>query len=183
MTKAVITAHHGDPISKVRGLVRQHGVHHIPVVNGDQLVGIVSWTDILRVSFGDAFNTDERTVDATLASLNLQRGMLHTAAELGSKLFRRTPLMPILGNHDREITSRGPKPPAHAVYDIEAKAYRDFFALPDVEWRWRFDIPDFSLRLLALDAAYGGAESHLRRHAARARSPPGSCSARRPRSL
>jgi CBS domain-containing protein len=38
----------------------------MPVVNGDQLVGIVSYSDVLRVSFGDAFNTDERTVDATL---------------------------------------------------------------------------------------------------------------------
>ena len=37
---------------------------------GKQLVGIVSWTDILRVSFGDAFHTDERTVDATLASVS-----------------------------------------------------------------------------------------------------------------
>ncbi|WP_395744549.1 CBS domain-containing protein [Prosthecobacter sp.] len=66
MSRQVITAHHGDPISKVRGLMREHGVHHIPVVNGDQLIGIVSWSDILRVSFGDAFHTDERTVDATL---------------------------------------------------------------------------------------------------------------------
>ena len=66
MTRNVITVHHGDPISKVRALVREHGVHHIPVVNGDQIVGIITWSDILRVSFGDAFNTDERTVDATL---------------------------------------------------------------------------------------------------------------------
>ena len=66
MSRNVITVHHGDPISKVRALVREHGVHHIPVVNGDQLVGIISWSDILRVSFGDAFHTDERTVDATL---------------------------------------------------------------------------------------------------------------------
>ncbi len=66
MTRNVITVHHGDPISKVRALVREHGVHHIPVVNGDQIVGIIAWSDILRVSFGDAFNTDERTVDATL---------------------------------------------------------------------------------------------------------------------
>jgi CBS-domain-containing membrane protein len=35
-------------------------------VNGDQIVGIIAWSDILRVSFGDAFNTDERAVDATL---------------------------------------------------------------------------------------------------------------------
>jgi hypothetical protein len=66
-------------------------------------------------------------------------------------LFRSTPLMPILGNHDREISPRGPKPPAHAVYDIEAKAYREFFALPGDEWKWHFDLPGFDLRLIALD--------------------------------
>ena len=69
-------------------------------------------------------------------------------------LFRSTPFMPILGNHDREITSRGPKPPAHPVYDVEATAYRAFFALPGDEWKWRFDLPDFSLRFLALDASH-----------------------------
>lgn len=66
MTRHVISVHHGDPISKVRSLVREHGVHHIPVVDGDQLVGIITWSDILRISFGDAFGTDEREVDATL---------------------------------------------------------------------------------------------------------------------
>ena len=69
-------------------------------------------------------------------------------------LFRSVPFMPILGNHDREITPRGPKPPEHAVYDVEARAYREFFALPDDEWKWRFDLPDFGLRFLALDASH-----------------------------
>lgn len=67
------------------------------------------------------------------------------------ELFRSTPFLPILGNHDREITSRGPKPPAHAVYDVEATAYCEFFALPGDEWKWHFDIPEFDLRLIALD--------------------------------
>jgi CBS domain-containing protein len=66
MSTNVVTVHHGDPVSRVRRVVKERGVHHIPVVNGDQLIGIVSFSDILRVSFGDAFNTDERTVDATL---------------------------------------------------------------------------------------------------------------------
>jgi hypothetical protein len=66
-------------------------------------------------------------------------------------LFRSTPFLPILGNHDREVTSRGPKPPAHAVYDVEARAYREFFALPGDEWKWHFDLPLFDLRLIALD--------------------------------
>lgn len=66
-------------------------------------------------------------------------------------LFQSTPFMPILGNHDREVTSRGPKPPEHAVYDISAAAYREFFALPGDEWKWHFDIPGFDVRFLALD--------------------------------
>ena len=66
-------------------------------------------------------------------------------------LFRSTPFLPILGNHDRELTGRGPKPPADSVYDVEARAYRDFFALPGDEWKWHFDVPLFDLRLIALD--------------------------------
>ncbi|MGC4005648.1 MAG: hypothetical protein QM811_22020 [Pirellulales bacterium] len=66
-------------------------------------------------------------------------------------LFRTTPFMPILGNHDREIRPRGDKPPAEPVYDVEATAFRKFFVLPDDEWKWRFDVPKFGLRFLALD--------------------------------
>ena len=67
------------------------------------------------------------------------------------ELFRNTPIMPVLGNHDREIRSRGPKPPPEAVYDVEATAYREFFALPGDEWRWVFTFPDFNARFIALD--------------------------------
>ncbi|MEQ1850474.1 MAG: CBS domain-containing protein [Chthoniobacteraceae bacterium] len=66
MTTKLVTVHHGEPVSKVRQLIREHGIHHVPVVNGHKLVGIVSNSDVLRVSFGDAFKTDERAVDATL---------------------------------------------------------------------------------------------------------------------
>ncbi len=66
MSTNLVTVHHGDPVSKVRQLAAERGVHHIPVVNGDSLVGIISWSDILRVSFGDAFDADQRAVDATL---------------------------------------------------------------------------------------------------------------------
>lgn len=67
------------------------------------------------------------------------------------QLFRSTPFMPVLGNHDREAHPRGQQPPAHAVYDVEATAFRRVFALPDEEWKWHFDLPDFDLRLIALD--------------------------------
>lgn len=67
------------------------------------------------------------------------------------ELFRSTPFMPVLGNHDREIRPRGPKPPPEAVYDVEAMAYREFFALPGDEWKWTFAFPGFDTRFIALD--------------------------------
>lgn len=66
-------------------------------------------------------------------------------------LFRSTPFMPVLGNHDREIRPRGPKPPAEPVYDVEATAFRKFFPLPDLGWAWRFDVPSVGARFVALD--------------------------------
>ena len=66
MTPSPVTVHHGDPISKVRQLFLEHGVHHLPVVNGEQLVGLVTWTDLMRLSFGDAFGQDQTAVDAAL---------------------------------------------------------------------------------------------------------------------
>ncbi|MFN0125810.1 MAG: CBS domain-containing protein [Verrucomicrobiales bacterium] len=60
------SVHQGEPLSKVRKLMQETGIHHVPVVKGQDLIGLISWSDILRLSFGDAFQTDERAVDATL---------------------------------------------------------------------------------------------------------------------
>jgi hypothetical protein len=68
-----------------------------------------------------------------------------------SELFRSTPFMPVLGNHDREIRPRGDRPPLEPVYDVEATAFRQFFELPDDEWKWHFDVPEFGVRFVALD--------------------------------
>lgn len=66
-------------------------------------------------------------------------------------LFQTTPFMPVLGNHDRELRPRGPKPPPDPVYDVGASAFRKFFALPGDEWKWTFDIPAFGARFVAVD--------------------------------
>lgn len=70
MTSQPVTVHHGDPVSKVRQLFHEHKFHHLPVVNGDQLIGMISWTDLMRVTFDEkTFAQDSRAVDATLDHL------------------------------------------------------------------------------------------------------------------
>jgi len=70
------------------------------------------------------------------------------------ELFSSTPWMPLLGNHDRELRARGPKPPPEPVYDVEATAFRAFFALPGDQWKWSFDVPEFGVRFVALDFSH-----------------------------
>lgn len=66
MTKELITVHDGDPVSKLRQIFERDSIHHIPVVSGERLVGIVSWNDFMRVSFGEYGNQDAKGLDAIL---------------------------------------------------------------------------------------------------------------------
>ncbi len=67
------------------------------------------------------------------------------------ELFGTTIFMPVLGNHDKEARPRGSAPPKEPVYDVNATAFRQFFELPDDEWKWHFDVPGFDVRFVALD--------------------------------
>lgn len=81
-------------------------------------------------------------------------GAYRKMAEQGQGVLRSTIFMPILGNHDKEMTPRCKKrpPKENPVYDVEAKSYCKFFALPGETWVWQFALPDFGLRVFALDA-------------------------------
>jgi hypothetical protein len=67
------------------------------------------------------------------------------------ELFRSVVFMPALGNHDREVRPRGPRPPAEAVYDVDAAAFRAMFPLPGERWKWTLDLARFDVRFVALD--------------------------------
>jgi CBS domain-containing protein len=66
MSTELVTIRHGEPISLARKRMVEHDVHHLPVVSGSELIGVISWSDILRLSFADALGSDERAVDASL---------------------------------------------------------------------------------------------------------------------
>jgi CBS domain-containing protein len=43
-----------------------HPIHYIPVLSGDELIGMVSWNDFMRISFGEFGNQDAKGLDETL---------------------------------------------------------------------------------------------------------------------
>lgn len=66
MTASPISVSINQPVSDARKALEDSNIHHLPVTDGDQLVGILTTGDLLRVSFGDYGNQDSRSLDAIL---------------------------------------------------------------------------------------------------------------------
>lgn len=65
MTANPITVHVGQKPSEVRALLAEGAFHHVPVVSGERLVGMISSTDMIRLSFA-SYVGDDRAFDAWL---------------------------------------------------------------------------------------------------------------------
>lgn len=69
MTKNVIKLNLSDDLTKAEKLFKQHKVRHIPVVSGNKIIGMLSYTDLLRISFVDAVDDDAEIVDTTVYNM------------------------------------------------------------------------------------------------------------------
>lgn len=69
MTSNVIKLNLTDDLTKAESLFKKHHIRHIPVVNGNHIVGMLSYTDLLRISFADAVDEDEMEVDVTVYNM------------------------------------------------------------------------------------------------------------------
>lgn len=54
MTKTLFTVHPKQSLWEVKEIFDQQQIRHIPVVSGKDVVGIVSLTDLMRVTYGIA---------------------------------------------------------------------------------------------------------------------------------
>lgn len=67
MTANPKTIHLKTPISEVGKIFSEGKFHHLPVVDGKELIGIVSYFDLIRVSFEGSFGvTDTQAVYSVL---------------------------------------------------------------------------------------------------------------------
>ena len=69
MTKNVVKLNLSDDLTKAEMLFKKHHIRHIPVVYSNKIVGMLSYTDLLRISFADAIDDDEDEVDTTVYNM------------------------------------------------------------------------------------------------------------------
>jgi len=69
MTKEIIALNRTDDLETAETLFKKHKIRHIPVVTGDTIIGMLSYTDLLRISFADAVSEDENSVDTVVYNM------------------------------------------------------------------------------------------------------------------
>lgn len=106
MSKEVIAITQDDGLDVAEHLFKKHHIRHIPVVNGKRIVGMLSLTDLLRISFADEVEDDEEvetivynmfTIDQVmtknLISVRPESTIKEVAEILASKEFHALPVI------------------------------------------------------------------------------------------
>lgn len=75
MTKNVHTVNLSDELADVVQTLKKHKIRHIPVVDGKDVVGIISRTDINRLTFGSLFENQDGADEAILSMLSVSQVM------------------------------------------------------------------------------------------------------------
>ena len=69
MTRDMVTVDYKDDLESAEHLFKAHKIRHIPVVKGNELKGMLSYTDLLRISFADAIGEDEMSIDSVVYNM------------------------------------------------------------------------------------------------------------------
>ena len=75
MTRNVLTLNVHDSLTKAEQLFTRHRIRHIPVVSGSKVVGIISYTDLLKIAVADYTDDDLSVVTTTYNMFSLEQVM------------------------------------------------------------------------------------------------------------
>ena len=85
MTKNLVTLGLSDELVTAERLFKKHHIRHIPVVKGNKIKGMLSYTDLLRISFADAIDENEEYVDTIVYNMfSIPQVMVHDVVSVTS---------------------------------------------------------------------------------------------------
>lgn len=68
MTKNLIALNTNDDLTRAEALFKRHHIRHIPVVKEESIIGMLSYSDLLKISFADATD-DDRDIDTVVYNM------------------------------------------------------------------------------------------------------------------
>lgn len=87
MTKELITLSLHDDLYKAEKLFRENHIRHIPVVKNRHIVGMLSLTDLKRISFLDSYDSNEIKIDNAIYNmLSIEQIMVKNPIKVASNI-------------------------------------------------------------------------------------------------
>ena len=68
MTRNVIALNRTDDLIRAETIFKRHNIRHIPVVHENFILGILSYSDLLKISFADA-TSDEQDIETIVYNM------------------------------------------------------------------------------------------------------------------
>ena len=69
MTKNILRLSLANDLSTAESIMKKNHIRHLPVVDNERIVGMVSLNDLLRISFADAVDIDGEDVETTVYNM------------------------------------------------------------------------------------------------------------------
>ena len=75
MSTELVTVNHTNNLVDAEKLFRENSIRHIPVVSGEDIIGMLSLTDLLRVTFVDDYSSEDNIDTAVYSMLSIEQVM------------------------------------------------------------------------------------------------------------
>ena len=84
MSKNIIALTREDNLERAEKLFKRHKIRHIPVVQGEMVIGMLSYSDLLRISFSEVAD-DENNIDSVVFDMfTIEQVMSKNVISIGS---------------------------------------------------------------------------------------------------
>ena len=76
MTTKLITLDVNDGLDKAEHLFKKYKIRHIPVIEKDKIIGMISMNDLLRISFADGAYREEENISSSIYDMFTLRQLM-----------------------------------------------------------------------------------------------------------
>ncbi|ATA89471.1 CBS domain-containing protein [Capnocytophaga stomatis] len=84
MSRKLITLTPTQSLYDAERLFKKHKIRHIPVVESDRIIGIVSYSDLLRISFADMTDNEDEVTSVVYDMYTIPQIMAKTPLTVNS---------------------------------------------------------------------------------------------------
>jgi CBS domain-containing protein len=85
MTRNVIALTRSDDLERAEMLFKRHNIKHIPVVSRDMVIGMLSYTDLMRISYAESSSNEDNKVESVVYNMfSIEQAMVKDVITVSS---------------------------------------------------------------------------------------------------